>query len=229
MPVAWLIGFFLPGETWVRLIGFPFPPGLTSLGGLLLHPFAFGRQDLLPSLFGGLVAYWTGRVIESRRGCKGMLIAWGLASISGALLWLVGRSFMDDSGLLAGPSIPLAAFICLWAAWNKGQKVMLMMIIPVPAPVIAALSGLGVLALYGMQNPIAGLLPALVPLAYWLHGDGRMPLPGWASAAGRADSRRRRQIQRELDDAKRREIDREERERLRRLFEASLEEDPPER
>lgn len=228
MGLGWLLGFFIPGDIWPQIAALQIGPELAAVWRFVTYPFVFGKGDILTLLFSGLVAYWTSNALSSRLGAAGMWKSWVLATVLGAVLWLVGALFSGAS-VLAGPNIPLAAFLCLWAAWNKSAKVMLFMIIPVPAPLIAILSVLGVLVAFGISNPLSGVLPALVPVAYWLYGDGRLRLPGFATQTGRDQKRRKMDLQAHVDEAKRREIEREERERLRRLFEASLEEDPPDR
>jgi hypothetical protein len=225
--LGWLVSFFV-SDAWTAIAALPFGLGSAFVWKLVTYPLVFERGDLLGLLFSCLIAYWTANALSARLGATGVWKSWLLASVLGGVMWLAGGLFAGAQ-ILYGPNLPLAAFLCLWAAWNKSAKVMLFMIIPVPAPVIAILSVLGVLVSFGMQNPLAGVLPALVPVAYWLYGDGKLKLPGFATQSGRSDKRRTMNLQAHVDEAKRREIEREERERLRRLFEASLEEDPPDR
>ncbi len=227
LVLGWFLSFFIT-DAWAAVAALPFGPGAVFIWKFVTYPLVFERGAILSLLFSGLVAYWTANALTARLGAVGTWKAWLLASALGGVLWLMG-GLLSGAVALFGPNLPLAAFLCLWAAWNKSAKVMLFMIIPVPAPLIAAVSVLGVLVSFGMQNPLAGVLPALVPVAYWLYGDGKLKLPGFATQAGRSDKRRTMNLQAHVDEAKRREIEREERERLRRLFEASLEEDPPDR
>lgn len=130
---------------------------------------------------------------------------------------------------LSGILIPDAALTVIWAARQPNACVMVFGLIPVKAKWIAWLGVASVLVSYGAGNLVMGFTSLLSCLAAFLYATNRLPIRyGFSQMSGGAPRKSKAQKEKEdayLSDVFLREQERAERERLRRLFEGSLEDD----
>lgn len=172
--------------------------------------------------------FYIGGQLERELGTARYLGLWiGSVLLCGLTMWGATLVLARDFVLL-GPYLPIDAVSLLWCARNQNAQIRLYGIIPLTGRMLAI--GLAIITLlgYGLMNPLMGGA-ALIPLVIgWLMGTGKVPIPGSRRTAKR-EAVTRGQVPYDdsyFTDVKRREREREERERLRKLFEGSLEDDP---
>lgn len=205
----------------------------------LARPWTFLTYPIAPAgppgaiLFVLILYYWfynIGNQVESELGKPSFVaVFFGLAlagSVAiGAAGFLTGINFP-----LVGLWLPVAAISMAWAARNGDAEVRFMFVIPLKAKWLGLLLAVLIFFSYGSANPLIGA-SALVPLALgWAFGKNRLPIRyGRVMPDLEAKRRAERERQRSDDymsDVYRSKREREERERLRKLFESSLEDDP---
>lgn len=192
-----------------------------------LVSYPFGSQG---NFFGVLFSCWwlwgIGGSIEREIGSARMAEFWLATSAIGALSFLLGFLLIGEASVLFGPYIPLSAVTVAWGTRNPNAQLLFMFVIPITGKWLAWISA--GLVFFGTNNPKMALF-AVVPLALaYLYASDR--LPGLSYGGGRSsrrptDGRGKFVSKQYLDDVKKREKEREERDRLRRLFENSLQND----
>ena len=128
---------------------------------------------------------------------------------------------------LAGPILPVAAMTMVWCAANAEAIIRLFMVFPVKGKYLALFEVGVVFFMFGMPNPIRGLF-IVAPLAlFWFVGTGKVRLPlDKTKPEPRFLKKQEREFDRYRDDIHRRSKEREEQQKLRKLFESSLIDDP---
>jgi hypothetical protein len=197
----------------------------------LTYPFASTGTggELIWVLFLLLWLYWIGSDLERELGSARVIGIFLLSSLIGAVsvyaAWSLTHKF---NGPLLSSIIPIGALTVAWGTRNQNANIRLYAIIPITGKWIAIIEAALVLFVVGDGNPIAGIF-ALVPLAMaCAYAANR--IPGFAfgksapkvSKAAKATERKDKSY---YDDVHRRAKEREERERLRKLFESSLDDD----
>ncbi len=225
--------------SWFGLSDF-FGPRLAFSGSilsqpwsLLTYPFAsFGvGSGLLFFLLALMWLYWAGSSIENELGTRRFALVWVAATLAYALMAWVGSLVIRVPVALVGGFLPVSAITMLWCARNPAGRILLLAIFPVTGNILAAITAALVLFSMGDQHPALGFM-MLVPTAlFWAWAGNRLPIR-WPASYGRAtaetakEKRRREARDREYIDAvKDRERERAERERLRKLFESSIEDE----
>ena len=220
MVVGAILGTFAPSFTIENLAfdGHLFPKVWT----LFTYPY-IGYVTLF-LVFGILWIFWIGSAVERDLGSKKFLIVWLFASVVG-ILPLV---FLKEQ--VIGMVVPGAILVTIWGTRYPNQVVMVFMIIPVSAKWIATAAVLGVFAMYAegtthSLNGLAAIAGCIVAFSY-----ARNILPRTTYGKGSMNQRNNPQSraakvykQEYYDEVHRREKEREEKERLRKLFEGSLE------
>ncbi len=180
-------------------------------------------------LFTCMWLWWIGGSVERDLGTNRFVTFWIGLTLTGALAILAAAGLMGFNYPvhLLGCFIPLAGITVAWGTRNPGSIVNLYMVIPVAAKWIAWIMAVSVLIEFGQGNPMMGVF-ACVPLALaWAFADNRLPgLTYGRETRSRAAWKPSEKDDRYFDEVRKRERDREDRERLRRLFEGSLKDDP---
>ncbi len=189
---------------------------------LLTYPY-IGFVSLF-LIFGILWIYWIGSMVERDLGSKKFAIVWLFSSVVGILPLVILKA------PVFGMLIPGAILVTIWATRNPNQIVMVFMIVPVAAKWIGIAAVLGVFLRYsgGSSQPLVGLAAVAGCIAGFFFARNQLPgmTYGRASMNKQAKSQTRAAKvykQEYYDDVRRREKEREEKERLRKLFEGSLE------
>ena len=189
---------------------------------ILTYPFVGFISIFL--VFAVLWIYWVGSMLESDLGSRKFAIVWLLASVVGVLPLVLLRE--GTFGML----IPGAILVTIWATRNPNMTILVMMIVPVAAKWIGLLAVIGVFVTYsgGSAHPFIGLAAISGCVVGWLFAKNMLPgvAYGKATVSRPTNKPTRAQKAREqeyYDDVYRREKEREEKERLRKLFEDSLE------
>jgi hypothetical protein len=197
---------------------------------LITYPYGAVRGDLLWFFVGLFILYQFGSNLERETGPLGIVVIFFLATILMGAFYLLG-TLLAGARPTAVPwlDLPDAFVFTVWAARNRSATVMFMFVIPIRAAWLG-LIGAGFVAIqYGWVVPIVGVVTASSLGIAWLYGLGRIPglpfgdIPDLTSKAEKKKDDR--EFQRFREDVRAREIEREEKERLRRLFESSLDDD----
>lgn len=197
---------------------------------LLLYPLADvgNGSAIIGVLFLSYWLYMIGSSLEKEIGTGLLAAATGILTLAGGLAWWLGGSLMMPAAVQMGMMLPAAALTVLWAMRNPEHTIMLMMIIPIKAKWLAVLTAVVVLFISGSGAPLMGVFALLPLLLAFLYATNRIPgLKFGATVADVKSSKKQRQeFDNYMNDVYKREQEREERERLRRLFESSLDDDP---
>lgn len=196
---------------------------------ILTYPFVSG--DFIGVLFQCLWVFWVGSTLETALGSKNFTIFWLVSSVLGAICAAAGAVLLGIPGSLAGGLIPIGALTVAWATRYPNSTVMLAMIIPVRAMWLGWISAGLVLFNLGRPVPLFGAI-CLIPLGLaYIYAANRIPWLAFGPQARptRAAWTPRERDDRYFDEVAKRKKDREERERLRKLFERSLIDDPEDR
>jgi len=218
--LSWM---FFSSPVWGEYLTFT---GLNArVWTMVTYPFVFGG-NFIGLLFSMFWLWFMGAAVEARMGRGGFL---GLYLGSAAVFALLAGLFASSTGretALTGPYLPLAAVTVVWGALNPEEIIRIYCVIPIKGKWLAAITAGMVLFGYGLGMPLYGLVMVL-PLAFlWLYAKNSIPGLAFATnpfMSRKVKQRENRQFNAFIDDVRTREKDREERERLRRLFESSLE------
>lgn len=222
--IAWLGG----GLQW---LAYTTDEGMGRPWTLLTYPFYSNGagQGFLLFVILCLWLWGIGGDLERRIGAPRYLVIWFGATLVGALSVSLAATIMSlPLVVLAGTLIPLGAVTVAWGAANPSAMVQLMFVLPITGRWLGWLTYGIVIFAVGSETgaPAAGFFAA-IPLALaHLYVLGR--LPGIEFQSSRSSGKIRnapKQDERYFDDVKRREKERAERERLRKLFEGSIQDD----
>lgn len=176
-------------------------------------------------LFGMMWLYWVGSVVESRLGRTGFVVLYLASAASMALFGGVAATVTGKPIVVAGAYPPIDALTVVWGALHMDEEIRLYGVLPIKGKWMAAASAGFILFYYGLGNPLVGVAMCLPLLFLWFYARGSlkwMPFGVNPFTARRAKQAENRQFQAFMDDVRSREKEREERERLRKLFESSL-------
>lgn len=227
VTLTWLVlmglGFVLG---WLPASGFlslaAFAPGQSGILSIVLY--AFAEQAFLGVVLGGLwLAFMLGPQ-EAEQGWVWALVM-SVAAVLAFPLVAFGLSLFTRVPNLVGAALPLAALTMAWCAANSEAVIRLFMVFPVKGKWLAVFEVGLVFFGFGASNPVVGI-GLVLPLAFfWFAGTGAIKLPRKGLADRKFEQRKDNEFRRYQEDVRRRATDREEKERLRRLFESSLEDD----
>lgn len=208
-------------------------PGLEALiltesgrpWAFLTYPFApiYSGSALFLLIITALWLYSFGTQVEARNGWRGALWASAGFALVAGLCVFTGAKALGTPLFLAGPFAWGTGVAFVWGLQNRNAVVNLFCLIPVKGNVIAILSL--VLFFFAVMDfhPALGLftLPAFGLFHWWAAS-------ATGSQGGKDRSARRKEKQQRniLDLAHDKQKERQEKERLRKLFEASMIEDP---
>jgi len=191
---------------------------------LLTYPFAqsLGGSGFLFVVLGLLWLWQFGSWVEQHLGTSRFVLTWLGFTLAGSALVYVGGMAGLGRGVLAGTILPASCLTMIWCARNSGAQVMFFGLVPLKTQILALITAGFVLFGLGTPYPALGFL-LLIPLAvaYFVIGQGKSPVR-------RTDPTQKRQHEKQMkfvDKAMDRQKEREERERLRKLFESSLDDD----
>lgn len=226
LVAGFLTNWFLHGSA-AQLMAFT-PGSLTSAPWTLVT-YPFVQFEFIGVFFSCLWLWGVGGAVERDLGSGRYLVLWLALSALGALSVSLITPLMGHAVpfALIGTLIPLGAVTVIWGTRNPSAMMTLMFVLPITGKWMAWLSAGVVLFGMGMGNPMLGAL-AVVPLVVgWAFADNRIPgLPYGKSEPKRAAWKPSERDDKYFDEVRKREKDREEREKLRRLFEGSIKDNP---
>lgn len=203
---------FVPGKVWPWTF-FSYPLASVGDGGGFLF-----------FLIGMLWFFWVGNAFEAAAGKVGLLLNFLAFGFLFALVdWL---AFVADLGgaPLLGPFLPVAGLTVAWCGMAPNMTIRIWGIIPVTGTWLAVITAAFVILGYGQGLPLFGVILALPLLLAWFYGQGRLPVRIGQDVVGKQAEKKKdtREFDEFMSKVKNKEKDREERERLRKLFEDSL-------
>ena len=228
MAVAYLLAWFGLRNIIGPGLGFDPASALGRPWTLLTYPFASlgNGSDLIWFLLSLLWVWFMGGAIERELGAQRFIATFFAFTLLGALAMLLGRALLGTGPALLGPMIPASALTMIWAARNPEQSILLMMVIPLKGKYLAILTVVLVIFPLGASNPLLGVIAALPLGLAWLWASGKLPVAypvGVRTGRSRADRKAEERRHFEFQEAiRKKQQDRDERERLRKLFESSL-------
>lgn len=192
---------------------------------LLLYPFGpnAGGLGLFWTLLSALWLYSFGSWVERDQGSVRFAWAWVIFTLLGGGCAVLAYAAHIGFVGLYGPLLPASAITVVWSARNPTATIMLWGLIPITGKILGWLVSVFVLVGTGQGAPLAGLLMCLPLLAAWAWAAERLPIAYSARRVAKKVQSKRDYAH--VDDAMNRQKEREERERLRKLFESSIEED----
>jgi hypothetical protein len=165
--------------------------------------------------------------VERTIGTAKYVALWVITSILPALCFGLGANFLHLPIILYGPFFPIAAISFVWALNNKSFSLYLFFI-PISGLVLCYLIPLGILFGYGMGAPMLGLFACLYLIPAYFYGSNRIPFLLYEVRGYQNYKPSKAQKQKEANyfsEVDKRKQERAERERLRKLFESSLDDD----
>jgi membrane associated rhomboid family serine protease len=197
---------------------------------ILTYPLADAGDGraLIFFLFLLLWLFWVGSSTERDLGSAKFAGFFALMTVLAGLFLFLGSTGLGIQYRLMGAGLPVAGLTVAWGTRNQNAQIRLYGIIPLTGKVLAILTVALTLFAYGTGAPLLGVFAVLHLAIAWAFAANK--IPGYAYAKPVATYRpTKQQVEREssyFDDVRKREKEREERERLRKLFESSLVDDP---
>jgi len=194
-------------------------------------PFESGLS-LICFVFLCMWMWMTGSSLERDLGSAKYALLWLVMILTPALFIVLLGPLTGKAWGAAGIWVPEAAITIIWCVRNQTQTIMLYGIIPLSGKWLGWVTAGTLMVLTGAGNPVFGVIASLHLLLAVAFAMNRIPF--WAysrgsSAFGKArlnDNAHLKKTEKMdksyYDDVKKREKDREEREKLRKLFESSI-------
>lgn len=224
----------LKGVEYVALL----PDWQSKPWTLLTYPWAgtpfFDGLQLIFFVFMVMWMFWTGTSVERDLGSAKYITLWIIVILLPAL-FIVGLGPMVGKVGAIGTWLPMAAVTVIWCLRNQTQEIRLYGIIPLSGKILAVVTVISTILLSGAGNPLFGVVSslhlgvaaafALNLIPFWTYSRGASSF-GKSKLSDRPNLKKSERMDKGYyDDVKKREKEREERERLRKLFESSLEDD----
>lgn len=210
---------------WFRLaLGF-FDALVFDAAGFTARPwsaltFPFVSAEILSVLFACLWLWGAGGTVEREDGSLRYIIIWLVASALSAIGLWIGSLITGNNAVLLTPWVPVAALTVIWGTRHPETPVNFMFVLCIQAKWVAWISAL--LVFFSARPPQMAPFAALPLIAAYLYAVKKLPIP----QVGRKKTTyvRGAGAYREdyFDAVRQKQKDREERERLRKLFESSL-------
>lgn len=222
--IAAIVGFFGNGIT-SRLFGWSAAHS-DRIWGVVTYPFALTLPPGLGIIFFIFLLMWIlqmGGSVERDLGTVRYAIFWVVMTVLAALLVTVGGLVTKVDGGAEGPLLTLAAVSVAWCT-RHATAPMSFWGIPIQARWIGWLMVAFAFTTYGFANPILGAFACLHLGVAHLFAANRIPGLEYSAPIYKAKPSKaaRERDAKYFDEVRAREQERQERERLRKLFEGSL-------
>lgn len=229
--ITWIATFILSLLKVIGDAGFLFDTArfANTPWTVLTYSFAMSAGPIA-LLFSCLWFWGIGGSVERELGSPKFLAVYIVFATLSALAVLLGANLLGTRAILAGPWVVLSTMTIIWATRNPEAEVMFMFVIKIKAKYLGWISAFLVLfSVQGQDVRMAAFAAVPLALAYFFAAT---KLPGLGYSRGASFTPRAKKVEmtgrgkvvREgyFEDVKKREKDREERERLRKLFEGSV-------
>jgi membrane associated rhomboid family serine protease len=224
--LSFLLAWFTKSPFFVETLGFI---SWSKPWTALTYPFASfgdggGFVGLLLELWW---LWWMGYEVESVVGTTRFVIFFALVTLVGAIGISIGHVFagagLSGAVPLLSPLIPIGALTVAWATRSPGATIRLYAVIPITAFWLAWIFVGIVIFNYGNGAPIIGVCGTLALAFSWVFASNRIPgMPYSAVVAEKQSKAAKLKAVAYENEVRSRKVEREERERLRKLFEGSL-------
>lgn len=185
----------------------------------LTYPFMSG--SFIGVLFSAMWLFWIGSSVEADIGTARMIGLWVVTTLLGAVLLQIGAGLERTASMAAGPALGIGALTVAWGTRNPHARVLAFGLVPVFGWVIA-LVAVGIV-FFSERPELAPFLTLPLALVY-LYAANRLPFLPYG-AGRRKSPKSNAQFNQFREQFERRTKERAERERLRKLFESSVEDD----
>jgi len=182
--------------------------------------------------------YTFGGEIERSLGAKAFALLAGILAAVGGLGLIVGAGLLGAKGILyGGPFLMVTCLFTYWAMRSPNLELSVFGLIKAKAKILVVVYAVLTIVSVGGSLPALGLF-ALLPLGLAaLMGTGTVPVPlaqyGTTSIGAHKNAKDKKREQAEFDQfitkVRDKAGEREDKERLRKLFENSLKDDPEDR
>lgn len=225
---AYLISWFSAGKFFG--LDLAFHPVLASAKPwtMILYPFASPPTGAVAVciLFAALWLWGIGGSVERDLGAGRYLGFFFIMTVLCALTYWAGEVLTGDPAVLWGSFVGIAAVTIAWGVRNPTSCVQLMFVLPITGKWLAWLAA--ALVFLSTDSPKLAAFACIPLILAWAFAADKLPI----AYKGVYRSKRVRggigspHEKAYYDEVRKREQDRKERERLRKLFEGSLSDDP---
>ena len=197
---------------------------------ILTYPFAYMFLGNVNAIIWLLVLLsWmslTCTGVERTIGTPKYAALWIALTVLPGLLYALGANAVFGAWLLSGPFFPIAGVSFIWARTHKDFQLTLMFA-PITGLWISWIIVAGVVFGYGMGAPILGAIAGLYLIPCYLYAENKIPflpyeIKGYQYRPSKQQKEKEANYFADVADRRRQ---RAERERLRKLFESSLDDD----
>lgn len=101
--------------------------------------YGFAHADAQHILFNMVGLFFLGRAVEAMLGGRTFLWMYLTALVAGSVVWMIGTRAVDQPQMLLGASGGVVATVVLFCFFYPHQKVLFMMVIPMPAWVLGVM------------------------------------------------------------------------------------------
>lgn len=207
-----------------------FIPSTHQVWTVLTYPFAStGAGDAFICML--ILVWWLwsiGNTVEKEMGTHRYLLFFFVCTALGAISMVVASVVLKSSAPLYGALIPVASITVAWGMANPNSQILMMMIVPMAGRWVALIAAGIVLFALGDGNPVVGVFGLLPLLFATAVATNRIPFYLYSQSLSSRknqnsiENKRARAIE---DKVRNRKKEREERDRLRKLFESSIDDE----
>jgi membrane associated rhomboid family serine protease len=229
--VVFLLTFIIQTVDWNTFLSFSPTQLAIRPWTILTYPFAADVRSVgfIGVLFGCWWLYGIGGSVERELGTSRYIVFWLVMTIIPALVMMGAMVLAGKNISLMFLYLPLGGVTVAWATRNPNATILFMMVIPLLAKWVGWITVGMVLFGYGALNPFIGVAACLhLSLAY-LYASNRIPMLAYGKEVFTRKREGWKPVERNdsyFAEVKKREIERAERDRLRKMFEGSLNDDP---
>jgi hypothetical protein len=226
LVIAFLFGFFSPGLKIWQDFAFESSKFSEKPWSVLTWPIGLGGMlGLVGLVFGGVwISQIGGQIEQELTSSKYALFLLAFVVVACAFMGLGGFIFADNAPLYGAYPL-IAALTVVWATRNP-EAMMILLIFPIKAKWLGWFSA--AVVFFSTEPRFAPFAAAPLALA-WAFAANKLPIR-YGRPTPKTPTKQYRKHWREdesfHEDVRRRESERAERERLRKLFEGSLNDDP---
>jgi membrane associated rhomboid family serine protease len=175
--------------------------------------------------------YMIASFLESELGSWWLIGVFAIATVINGLVAILASPLQPMPLQLAGMHLPEAFLTLIWCSRNQSVCIRLFGVIPITGRLLAILVTVTVMFGYGSgmggaesrAAPLFGIAVALPLLLAWLYGLDKLPLRyGLLRRNPTSGKKKQKEFDAFISNVRDREKEREEKERLRKLFEDSL-------
>ena len=224
-----VLSFVLQPANWNLYLAFLPTYAASRPWTFLTYPFAIDLNGLIGVIFSCWWLYGIGGSVERELGTTRFSVFWAAMSVIPAMVMWAAMPLTHQINPLVFMFLPLAGVTIAWATRNPTAIVNFMLIIPIQARWLGMLTAALVLFGYGIGHPMLGLFACLHLILAFLYAGNYLPFLPYGRTRYVRKQEHWKKSERDdsyLSNVKQRQMEREERDRLRKLFEGSIKDDP---